>query len=100
MRLGHLSKGPGSALAPSVTEDAVERQPSMSPEEALSHQTPNGLVSGALTSSLQNCEKKCLFIKKKEKRKLEEAFETEERENNYGSNLPKWSEIQHQVALS
>ena len=70
MRLGHLSKGPGSALAPSVTEDAVERQPSMSPEEALSHQTPNGLVSGALSSSLQNCEKKCLFIKKKEKENL------------------------------
>ena len=67
MRLGHLSKRPGSALAPSVAEDAVERQPSMSPQEALSHQTPSGPVSGALTSSLQNCEKKnvCLFKKKK-----------------------------------
>ena len=81
MRLGHLSKRPGSALAPSVAEDAVERQPSMSPQEALSHQTPSGPVSGALTSSLQNCEKKMsVYLKKRKKKTWGSIWDRRERE--------------------
>ena len=57
---------------------------------ALSHQTSNVLVSWALTSSLQNCEKKFLFIKKRRKKKTwGSIWDRRERENNHGNNLPK-----------